>query len=851
MRRLAADNARNSKQEEEGQNSPCSQTITMMSSRYHNHPTNNKSSSNNGLNKKMDGANTLKCHSKNVTSSGFLTKNRHAVTTSLLAAIIILFMGMIQGWVLSRGSSTVVFMDDKRSTSTTSTPRTQSAQTMRQDNFQLRHGDFVSSAAPPSEARHSLTVATKTESSLLPLDGVQQNHTNSSSPSSDDITSDQDESLKQSLETPKLALTAAAQAGGAEVVDTAEEEEEDMEAPLQRRGPNAGLPKPAKTFRFHKEWHPQRRQDRFPSVEERIRLYAGEDAWLQCACNYNKNMRNTKDNMSKQNPLALALTHPQHPERIFTFVQQAAETIRATSMNSSVHQIKDPYYDIMSTTTSNANVTYIIPSSYKLGQQPHPQQSTMPIHSSSGLSDDASTTPVTLTMDDILQRDPNATVVSSKLRKGMVSVLERSKMQACVEGRWRYHQYCKDGLLLLDLLHNRTAKTTINYRVDGDSELRALSSRGIPIFVKFGDSDTMWDLDLPIFKKFRRVLSKNDNARQVLSWEEHVQLHGENNIEKGTDTPPTHSTITKPEDGSLSQHTAYNLSAVPPPGLCTPDAKLRPRSERPNRQEAMIWPLETERHFAHVKDVVMHETPWDLKRNLAVWRGALTGRSSSAITASKNSSTTTADKRSNNAIIITSEEECLAIPRCRLVYTHDLNLHVAADNDNVNGNGNLNYQSKLVDAKFASPSGANLWIVGAPFIDNHPHNTSPPVRNYLSMEQLLQYKALIILEGNDVSTGLKWALMSQSVVMMPPPTKTSWAMEEYLEPWVHYVPLRADLTDVAAKVQWMRDHDDDAKRIAERASLYMYDLLFHPDAEAEDALVREGLLELYFSCFYS
>jgi hypothetical protein len=54
----------------------------------------------------------------------------------------------------------------------------------------------------------------------------------------------------------------------------------------------------------------------------------------------------------------------------------------------------------------------------------------------------------------------------------------------------------------------------------------------------------------------------------------------------------------------------------------------------------------------------------------------------------------------------------------------------------------------------------------------------------VDMESLLEYKGIIMIEGNDVASGLKWALLSQSVVLMPPPKHTSWAMEELLEPWI-------------------------------------------------------------------
>ena len=182
-------------------------------------------------------------------------------------------------------------------------------------------------------------------------------------------------------------------------------------------------------------------------------------------------------------------------------------------------------------------------------------------------------------------------------------------------------------------------------------------------------------------------------------------------------------------------------------------------------------------------------------------------------------------------INIQTEQDCLRVPRCHLVL-QELNKPI-------------NDQDRLIDAKFGS---SHKVIAGAVPIDTHPHVT-PPTQNKLKMSEMLRYKAIIILEGNDVASGLKWALFSQSVVLMPPPTKTSWAMEEWLQPWVHYIPIDLDLSNVEERVHWMCNNDDEAKKIAQRASLFIYDLLFHNDAEKEDAMVKEGLLKLYWSCF--
>ena len=102
------------------------------------------------------------------------------------------------------------------------------------------------------------------------------------------------------------------------------------------------------------------------------------------------------------------------------------------------------------------------------------------------------------------------------------------------------------------------------------------------------------------------------------------------------------------------------------------------------------------------------------------------------------------------------------------------------------------------------------------------------------MDELLEHKVLIILEGNDVASGLGWTLRSNSVVMMPPPTWSSWLLEELLVPWVHYVPLDPSLNDIDEKMQWILDHDTEAERIAINASLWVKDLAEHPYSERDN-----------------
>jgi len=163
--------------------------------------------------------------------------------------------------------------------------------------------------------------------------------------------------------------------------------------------------------------------------------------------------------------------------------------------------------------------------------------------------------------------------------------------------------------------------------------------------------------------------------------------------------------------------------------------------------------------------------------------------------------------------------------------------------DNNNSTTNI---TSLVDAQFAKCTQRRRDHIEAAPIDNHPMAKSP-CDNFLTMKQMLKYKAIIMLEGNDVASGLKWALFSQSVVMMPPPTQISWAMELELEPWVHYVPIEGDLSNVNEQMQWILDNDLAAQRIAERGTLYIYDLMYHPQALADEQVVKHELLKLYWS----
>ncbi|KAL7532678.1 hypothetical protein ACHAXR_004779 [Thalassiosira sp. AJA248-18] len=117
--------------------------------------------------------------------------------------------------------------------------------------------------------------------------------------------------------------------------------------------------------------------------------------------------------------------------------------------------------------------------------------------------------------------------------------------------------------------------------------------------------------------------------------------------------------------------------------------------------------------------------------------------------------------------------------------------------------------------------------------------------NLLTTKQVTQYKYLLVLPGNDVSSGLKWMLYSDSVVFMPKPKKVSWVMEDNLVPYVHYIPVHEDLGDLNNQLAWARRNDELCRNISMHATQYMIDLYASEKAQRETNEIRRAIAGQY------
>ena len=118
------------------------------------------------------------------------------------------------------------------------------------------------------------------------------------------------------------------------------------------------------------------------------------------------------------------------------------------------------------------------------------------------------------------------------------------------------------------------------------------------------------------------------------------------------------------------------------------------------------------------------------------------------------------------------------------------------------------------------------------------------IKNTIHINNMLKYKYLLSIEGNDVATGLKWMLASNSVVLMPKPTVVSWFMEDHLVPYKHYVPIKSDFSDLLEVYNWCESNNDKCKKIIQNANMYVYRFLNEFKNGFHDKIM-EKMIQIY------
>ncbi len=116
------------------------------------------------------------------------------------------------------------------------------------------------------------------------------------------------------------------------------------------------------------------------------------------------------------------------------------------------------------------------------------------------------------------------------------------------------------------------------------------------------------------------------------------------------------------------------------------------------------------------------------------------------------------------------------------------------------------------------------------------------IKERITIDEHLQYKFILCIEGNDVASNLKWVMSSNSLALMPKPKFETWFMEGTLIPNYHYVQIKEDYSDLEEKLNYYIQNINEALQIMRNANAYISQFR----NEKREELVSLLVLEKYF-----
>ena len=94
----------------------------------------------------------------------------------------------------------------------------------------------------------------------------------------------------------------------------------------------------------------------------------------------------------------------------------------------------------------------------------------------------------------------------------------------------------------------------------------------------------------------------------------------------------------------------------------------------------------------------------------------------------------------------------------------------------------------------------------------------------LTKQQQSGYKYIIEIEGNVSAHRVLTDMLYKSLLLMVDSEYTLW-YSHLLVPYVHYIPIKKDLSDLLEKITWCRNHDDLCEKMAINSYNFAIDLL--------------------------
>jgi hypothetical protein len=123
-------------------------------------------------------------------------------------------------------------------------------------------------------------------------------------------------------------------------------------------------------------------------------------------------------------------------------------------------------------------------------------------------------------------------------------------------------------------------------------------------------------------------------------------------------------------------------------------------------------------------------------------------------------------------------------------------------------------------------AGITKWQLRPRKLQGNPYLQTIEIRelpfglsSFMSYDDQSKYKYVVNVEGHVSAFRLSVELSMGSVVMI---VDSEWKMwySDIIEPYVHYIPVMGDLSDLIEKIKWCKDHDDECEQISKNAKVF-------------------------------
>ena len=94
--------------------------------------------------------------------------------------------------------------------------------------------------------------------------------------------------------------------------------------------------------------------------------------------------------------------------------------------------------------------------------------------------------------------------------------------------------------------------------------------------------------------------------------------------------------------------------------------------------------------------------------------------------------------------------------------------------------------------------------------------------NRVHYTEFFKYKIFMIIDGNVIASNHMWGFATGCVPFIISNAKC-W-FSEFLIPYVNYIPIQYDLSDLKEKIEWVINNDSEAEKIAENALKFSRDV---------------------------